>query len=185
MTIENFVLDIKNQSVSWIYEGKTIKETFVNAYFASVDKQNNYVYVESGNNYSQEQIYHLSFDGKHIFEVDKLKNTISWLYQNKSIKINCKNIADAQIYKEQIVIIISETSNNVGKKLQGYALDGTLLFEKKPPKGYSFVNLSSFRNQPSVVCDGGKIDIDVYGRNKRQFSINIKTGEMIKENLAY
>ena len=50
MTIENFVLDIKNQSVSWIYEGKTIKETFVNAYFASVDKQNNYVYVESGNN---------------------------------------------------------------------------------------------------------------------------------------
>ena len=59
MTIDNFVWDIKNQSVSWIYEGKTIKETFVNAYFASVDKQNNYVYVESGNNYSQEQIYHL------------------------------------------------------------------------------------------------------------------------------
>lgn len=102
MTINNFVLDIKNQSVSWIYEGKTIKETFVNAYFASVDKQNNYVYVESGNNYSQEQIYHLSFDGKHIFEVDKLKNTISWLYQNKSIKINCKNIADAQIYKGKL-----------------------------------------------------------------------------------
>lgn len=47
------------------------------------------------------------------------------------------------------------------------------------------MNLSSFRNQPSVVCDGGKIDIDVYGRNKWHFSIDIKTGDMIKENFAY
>ena len=49
------------------------KETFENAYFASVNKQKNFVYVEAGKNYSQDQIYHLSFDGKRIFVLDKLE----------------------------------------------------------------------------------------------------------------
>ena len=73
MAVENFIWDSKNQSVSWIYGGKLIKETFENAYFASVNNQENFVYVEAGKNYSQDQIYHLSFDGKRIFVLDKLE----------------------------------------------------------------------------------------------------------------
>ena len=51
MTVENFIWDSKNQSVSWIYGGKVIKETFENAHFASVNEQKNFVYVEAGKNY--------------------------------------------------------------------------------------------------------------------------------------
>lgn len=185
MAVENFIWDSKNQSVSWIYGGKLIKETFENAYFASVNKQKNFVYVEAGKNYSQDQIYHLSFDGKRIFVLDKLNDKVSWLHQNKLIKICCKNIVSAQFYTGQVVLIISVASNQVNKKVQGFALDGTLLFEKEPPQGYNFVNLSTWKNQPSVVCDGGKTNADAYGRSSWHFAIDIKTGDMTKENLAY
>lgn len=185
MTVENFIWDSKNQSVSWMYGGKFIKETFENAHFASVNKQKNFVYVEAGENYSQDQIYHLSFDGKRIFVLDKLKDKVSWLHQNRMIKVCCEKIVNVQFYAGQVVIIMSAASNKVDKKLQGFALDGTLLFEKEPPQGYSFVNLSTSKNQPSVVCDGGETNADAYGRSRWHFTIDIRTGDMTKENLAY
>ena len=45
--------------------------------------------------------------------------------------------------------------------------------------------LSRCNNLPSVVCDGGKVDIDPYGRNNWHFNIDLKTGEMSKGSLAY
>jgi hypothetical protein len=60
-----------------------------------------------------------------------------------------------------------------------------LLFEKEPPQGYTFMYLSTSRNHPSVVCDGGENNADAYGRSTWRFAINTKTGDMTKENLAY
>ena len=185
MTIENFIWDSQNQYVSWIYGGKVIKETFENAYFASINEQKNFVYVEAGQNYSQDQVYYLSFDGKRIFMFDKVKGKVSWLYQNTLIEINCKSIEHAQLYVEQAVIMVITVSNQVDRKLKGFALDGTLLFEKEPLQGYSFKNLSTLNNQPSVVCDGGETNADAYGRSRWHFAIDTKTGDMTKENLAY
>jgi hypothetical protein len=185
MTVENFIWDSENQSVSWTYDEKVIKETFENAHFASVNEQKNFVYVEAGQNYSQDQVYHLSFDGKQIFIFDKVNGKVSWLHQDQLVEVNCKNVINAQFYVGQAVIIIITASNQVDRKLQGFALDGTLLFEKEPPQGYNFVYLSTSKNQPSVVCDGGKTNADVYGRSSWHFAIDNKTGDMTKENLAY
>ncbi|QAA33527.1 hypothetical protein [Clostridium manihotivorum] len=184
MTIENFIWDSHNQSVSWLYDGKVIKETFKNAHFASVNRQKNFVYVEAGKNYSQDQIYHLSFDGGPIFIFDKVNNIVRWLNQDKMVEVNCKKIVNAQLYIGQVVLIIT-ASNGVDRRLQGFALDGTLLFEKEPPQGYKFEYLSTSKNKPSVVCDVGKTNVDAYGRNSWYFTIDTKTGDMTKENLAY
>lgn len=185
MTIENFIWDSQNQSVSWTYNGKIIKETYENAYFATVNTQENFVYVEAGQNYSQDQVYHLSFDGKRIFTLDKLRGKVSWLYQDKMVEVACKSIVNAQLYIENGVIIVITALSQSRRKLQGFALDSTLLFEKEPPHGYSFVNLSTYKNKPSAVCDGGKTNADAYGRSSWHFAIDIKTGDMTKENLAY
>ena len=81
--------------------------------------------------------------------------------------------------------MVITVSNQVDRKLKGFALDGTLLFEKEPLQGYSFKNLSTLNNQPSVVCDGGETNADAYGRSRWHFAIDTKTGDMTKENLAY
>lgn len=185
MTVENFICDSQNQSVSWTYNGKTIKKTYENAYFATVNLQQKFVYVEAGQNYSQDQVYHLSFEGKRIFTLDKLSGKVSWLYQDKMDEIACKNIVDAQFYFEHGVIIVITAPNQSLRKLKGFALDGILLFEKEPPQGYSFVHLSTSKNEPSVVCDGGKTNADAYGRSSWYFAIDTKMGDMTKENLAY
>ncbi|WP_113674314.1 hypothetical protein [Vallitalea guaymasensis] len=185
MTVENFVWDSQNQSVSWIYNGKVIKETFENAYFASVDLQKNYVYVEAGQNYSRDQFYNLSFEGKRIFIFDKVSGKISWIHQNQLVEIHCKNTLNAQIYIEQNVIIIITGPNQTAINIKGFTLDGRLVFEKEPPKGYKYMYLSNYKNQPSIVCDGGENNVDDYGRSRWHFVINVNTGDMTKENLAY
>lgn len=185
MNIENFIWDNKNQSVSWIYDGKIIKEVYENAYFAAVNSKQNFVYIMAGQNYSQDQLYYLSFDGKRIFTFDKLSGKVSWLYQNKIVEVTCENIVNAQLYIEKGVIIVITASSHSNGKLQCFALNGILLFEKESPHGYSFEYLSTCMNEPSVVCDAGKTNADSYGRTSWHFTIDIKTGNMTKANLAY
>ncbi|HBF36798.1 MAG TPA: hypothetical protein DDW50_05710 [Firmicutes bacterium] len=184
MTVEKFIWDTDKQTVSWEYGGKSIQKTFVNAHFAFINTQGNFICVEAGNDYSQDQIYHLSFDGEPIFTFDKVNGKVSWLYQDQRVEIDCQNIVEAQLYSGQgVVIVMMEQNQN--RKLQVFTLEGVLSLEKAPPQGYSFVNLSTSKNQPSVVCDGGKDLADVYGRSRWHFAINTQTGDMTKENLAY
>lgn len=185
MIVENFIWDSQNQIVSWTYGKKLIKETIKNVHFASVNEEKSYVYVEAGQNYSQDQVYHLSFDGRKIFILDKVNGKVSWFHQDQLVEIDCKNVVNAQLYDGQVVIIIIKASNQDDGKLQGFALDGNLLFEKEAPQGYSFVYLSTSKNLPSVVCDSDKTNADAYGRSRWHFAIDTKTGDMTKENIAY
>jgi len=76
MSVGNFIWDNENQCVSWSYNGKGFKKKFENAHFASLNTQKSFVYVEAGQNYSQDQVYYLSFDGNLIFSFDKVSNKI-------------------------------------------------------------------------------------------------------------
>lgn len=184
MTVENFIWDSHKQTISWEYGGKSIRKTFVNAYFASVNTQGNFVYIEVGKDYSQEQVYHFSFDGEQIFTFDKVSDKVSWLHQDQLVEIDCKNIVEAQCYSEQGVVIVI-VGQDQEMKLQIFTSKGMLRIEKEPPRGYNFVHLSTSKSQPSVVCDGGKDIADVYGRSRWHFAIDTQNGDMTKENLAY
>lgn len=185
MSIENFIWDSKNQSVSWSFNGKTILKRFENAYFATHNTQKNYVYVEAGQNFSQDQIYYFSLDGTQIFTIDKMNNKVNWQIKDELVEINCHNILNAQLYIEQSIVIIISAENQNEKVMKGFALDGELLFIKDPPRGFTFNYLATFRNQPSIVCDGDKSNADEHGRSSWHFIINAKTGDISKENLAY
>lgn len=77
------------------------------------------------------------------------------------------------------IIAMSKTD----KKIDGYTFDGSLLFEKEQPIGYKIVRLSTSKNLPTVVCDGG--DANAYGRSEFHFAIDTKTGDLTKASLAY
>ncbi len=185
MIVENFCWDSDNHSVNWEYNGKTIFKKLENAHFASVNIERKFIYVEAGYNFSQDQIYEYSFDGNLIFKVDTTSDKIVWKYKNQLIEIKEKSIKSAQIYFEQSILMLIVGQNQGDLKLRGYALDGLFLFEKAPKSGFDFMYLSSINNSPSVVCDGGKNNMDAFGRSIWHFAINPQTGELIKKNLAY
>ena len=185
MNIENFFWDKVNHSVSWSYNGKDIKENYENMFFATADLEKEYIFIEAGQNYSQDQIYYISFDGKLIFSFDKVVDKISWQHKNQLIEISKKNIVNAQMYFNNDIIMAIIVNSQNDKKIVGYTLDGSVLFQKEPPIGYQFMRLSMSKNIPTVVCDGGDANADAYGRSEFHFKIDTKTGDMIKGSLAY
>lgn len=185
MGVDNFIWDSENQSVGWSYNENCVFKRIENAFFASLDEHNKYVFVEAGQNFSQDKIYYLNFDGEELFTVDKVNDKVSWQLQDQLVEVNCKDIQCAQLYIEQCVVIIISGEDQIEKEIKGFALDGTLLFVKSPPQGFSFKYLSTNKNRPSVVCDGDQANTDAYGRYSWHFIINHKTGDMSKESLAY
>lgn len=185
MNIQNYVWDKQNHTVSWSFNGNIIKKSFGDMHFAYLNKEENFVLLKVGKNFIVEQVYYISFEGQDIFIFDKVNGKISWQYNNHPIDVSCKNVENAQIYfnKDIVVAIIAE--NQSDKKIKGFALDGKLLFEKEPPEGYVFKYLSTSKNLPTVVCDGGDANADAYGRSEFHFIIDTKTGDMSKVSLAY
>ncbi|WP_113929483.1 hypothetical protein [Bacillus sp. P14.5] len=185
MAIKNFKWDSQSQSVCWVYNGTTIKSTYEHAYFATLDENENYVFVEAGENNNQEQMYYISFDGKPIFSFDRLTGTVSWLNGNKQVQINALNAIGAHRYSEHNLIIVVKQSGPSATKLCGYSTDGILLFESDSPEGFVFVYLTTFKSSPYIVYDGGKAYADPYGRSSWIFSVDPRSGKLNKENLAY
>ncbi|WP_010245437.1 hypothetical protein [Acetivibrio cellulolyticus] len=182
--VDNFFWDKDNKCVCWSNNGKDIKVNVENMYFACLEMQKKYIFVEVGKNYSQDQIYYFSFDGNKIFTVDKVTGSVSWQSKDEVVNVQCDNLVSAQFYIEHELVLVI-TSNKQNERLLGFALNGKKLFEKGPPQDYNFRYLSTSANFPSVVCDGGKTNADAYGRSNWHFVINTLTGDMTKCSLAY
>lgn len=185
MSIQNFVWDKQNYTVSWYFNGKTIKKRFENLYFAYLNTEENYISLKIGKSFIVERVYYISFEGQEIFTFNKVDGNIRWQYNKQLISINCPNTENAQIYLNNDIVVTIVLTNQLDKMIKGFALDGKLLFEKEPPKGYIFKYLSTSKNLPAVVCDGGQSNADKYGRSTWHFAINTKTGDMSKVSLAY
>lgn len=188
MAISNFIFDKQNESVSWSYSGRMIRVCIQNIQYASPNEY--YIYIEAGNDYLYRQVYYLSLKGNQIFSLDRLNGRINWHLQGHSVEIQHNNISEAQFYIEHDIVIVLTGDKLSDRKLLIYALDGTLMFEKKPPSGYYFYRLSSTYISmssiaPSVVCEGGKEHADSFGRSEWHFTINPKTGDLTKASLAY
>lgn len=183
MSVEDFFWDAENQTVRWSYKGATYNEKIDNMHQATVIKQKDFIYIEAGHNYYQDQMYYLSYDGRRIFTCDKLKGKISWQFEDQLIDIDCENILSAMLYVDHGLVIVITVSNKVDQRLKGFSLDGMLLFEKEPPQDFIFIYLSESMNKPTVVSDGGIPDAS--GRYRWHFTIDTKTGELSKIGLAY
>lgn len=185
MEIKKFNWDKDTGIVSWFYNEKMIERKFDSIYFASINLDEKQVYVEAGKNYSQDEICYLSFEGELIFIFNKIENKIKWKVLNNSIEVNCEGLKHAKYFKSQAVILVISIINQAKENLICYDVEGNLLFEKESPLGYKYVYLSSFEGTPSVVCEGGDLKVDSFGRNTWHYIINIKTGELLKGGLAY
>lgn len=157
----------------------------MNSIKAFLNTQENFVLLKVGKNFTAEQVYYISFEGKQLFTFDKVNGKVSWQYNNQLIDVICQNVEDAQMYFKNDIVIAIMAMSQTDKKIKGFSLDGRLIFEKEPPAGYVFKYLSTANKLPTVVCDGGKANADAYGRSEFHLKIDTKTGDMSKVNLAY
>ena len=185
MSIENFIWDKQNQSVSWVYNGKVVKKRYEDLNSSSPDLEDNYIFISTGKDFRVDQVYYLSFEGEQIFTCDRVNGKVCWKYDNRLFEVGFKNLDSAEIYLNNDIVIVVIATNPADKILKGYALDGKLLFEINPPNGYKFEYLSFIDNSPTVVCNGGNINADAYGRSEFHFKIDTKTGVLEKIGLAY
>lgn len=177
--MENFNWNFENKEVTWKNNGIEIKKTITNAYFASVLQEKNLVYVEAGENYSANEIYYFSFDGKLALSLNKKNNSISWTYNDEEMHESYCNLIDAGIYNDNTIIVISD------ENLFCYDINGDLLFKESSSNELKFIRLTSINNTPHVVCDCGKGNEDEYGRKWWNFEIDRDNCTLTKKNLAY
>ena len=95
MSIENFFWDNETQIINWSYNQENFKTKIEHLYFASI--QSSYVYAEAGMNFSQDQIYYFSFEGKQIFTSDRTLREIRWQFNNQSVNLHLENIIERSI----------------------------------------------------------------------------------------
>lgn len=184
MIVKDFIWN--SNSVSWSNHEEMIELNLSNIQFATLDQQNKYVYVECGKDLSSKtQFYYFLFDGRRIFGYDKINGLISWLYNERLVEVECEDILTSKLEMKDAIILVISRDQQEKEKLTGFTLDGVLLFEKEPPKGYHFLYFSTVSNKPSVVCAGERDQADKFGRNDWHFKIDTKTGELLKSNLAY
>jgi|APDOM4702015159_1054818.scaffolds.fasta_scaffold00578_3 hypothetical protein len=181
MAFDNFEWNKEEGSISWTFQGESQTHKIRNLYYAALNLEQNYVYLETGKNYNQDEIYYLLEDGLILFKCNKDTNEILLRNNDSYTTIICKNIVNSSYsVKHQIALVI--TSNN---KILGYDIRGTSIFETPAPEEYCFLYFSTKNDKLVVIAEKTDGDEDEYGRNRRHFIIDEKSGKLSKSDLAY
>lgn len=178
-------MDIKiDESVKWEQDGEIVEIKIADVLVAKKYGLNK-VYIKRLDN-----------DKSEINEYYDLKGRLIYSYARKSGKVVCYDNAkiDDFIVNDLISIKYCEKHKRfvtqVGTKRinsRMFVLNnvGDTLYEIKAPMHYTFYSLSENDNEIEIICQGDEEMADKFGRNDWRFSINVLSGELIKQSLSY
>lgn len=172
-----------SNNVTWEYNSKIVELQISNIKFVNVEKDNRYIYIVCGENFSEDITHYYSFEGNRIFSYDKIKDMVSWDLKGNSVELNCNEVINAKLFIDQEIVIVLENGQNSKDRVIRYNLVGEIKFENYAPEEYKFLYLSTSQDRITVVCEGG--NSESYGRNSWHFEFDLSTGELTKINLAY
>lgn len=171
-------------SVSWIY--KDVKREYVaeNIIYASVDEQQNLIYLVCGMEFIENRFLYLSFEGEEWVVFDKISDSVTWGPNHQKVTIQLNNIIDVKpSYMEEKLIIILYHEVDGRNKMAAYQINGENRFISEIPSTYKSLYLSSVNQVPTVVCEIPATDL--FERSLWHFKIDRMTGKLTKSNLAY
>lgn len=117
------------------------------------------------------------------FKTDKALSTISWYLDGKQIVIKCENLHDARLFLREETILALAGEGDFPSILLGFSIDGSKKFEVPPPEGFLFSYFTQHTTTNiAVVCIAKTYK---EGWSDWYYSIDIKSGNMIKLNPAY
>ena len=173
-----------DESVKWEQDGEIVEIEIADVLVAKeygLDK----VYIKRLNN-----------DKSEVNEYYNLKGKLIYSYARKSGKVVCYDnaklkdfiVADlisvkyCEKYKRFIAQVGIKRANSRMIVLNNV---GDILYEVKSPMHYTFYSLSENGNEIEIICQGDEEMADKFGRNDWRFSIDVLTGELIKQSLSY
>lgn len=179
--VENLRID--SGKVSWIYNLKEINIEIEDAFFVSKSDETELITINTGKDFIGKKIYYYDYNGNFILTYDLELGTITWVYQGLRKNLNINNLKHVGYYPQNQRIFI--LCQNGKQELQGYNLDGKLLFSVNAPFGFEMRYFVQIDDQIAVVCDGDQNQQDEYGRFRFHFLIDIDNGRLTKGTLAY
>ncbi|MGF6907694.1 hypothetical protein [Fusobacterium sp. PH5-44] len=179
-------LTYDDQNVTWKYNESKININLKEVRSAFVDTQNFYVFMYVGKikKFLSDKILFYDFLGNLIMDCNRKEEYLWWKLSEKEHRINIKNLMSVFFAQTKKIIIIWYKYNNLDKVI---ALDlyGEYLYDITIPNGFTVWYFSETDMDIHIACDGGKRHADSYGRTSYWFLIDLKTGRLTKQGLAY
>lgn len=175
-------LQYSNEEVSWTFRKNEVHVKLNNAFFASVDHENNYIYVDCGENYETKQVYIFDFNGNILLNYDIEKGNIIWKFDNLEKEIQIQNLLLVGYFPRKNLLLIMYQGKQ--REVVAFDLDGEFLYEVIKPDGFEIMYFQEFTDYVSVVCDGDDNQVDKFGRGRFNFKLDIKTGNLTIKGLA-
>lgn len=174
---------------TWLYQGQTINVDLKDIIWGSYRRNQNLVVLEIGEGFKTNEYHYYTVDGEFLASYNQKTGKVIWHYQGEhSLEYpSTKNIG---FYPKNnlILLIYKKTEGNesvVAMKI--FDLDGNLLQSLDSPEGYSILYVNAIEGQSArIVCEAAiEENVDSYGRDRFNFTLDLQNGEWSKGNLAY
>nr|WP_315528685.1 hypothetical protein [Carnobacterium maltaromaticum] len=179
--IRNFHFDFAQ--VNWLFKGREINIKMENIIFSSIDKINNQVSVKVGKNFISESEYYYDFSGNLLFELHKMNGEIKWCHNGELFKQTVLNIENIGFYTNKGIILIMYKANE--NEAFFVDLKNEFSHEINKPKGFQLAYFEETKNNILIVCNGDTEKTDKFGRYQKNFILDISTGELQENGIAY
>ena len=176
-------------SVKWEYCGKNIQVTLDKILHASFRKSKNTIVIETGEGFIEECLYYYSLDGEFLLKNNLETGEVTW-YHNGEHQLALPYTETVGFYPEHhLLLIIYRTAEerNAITAMKIFDLDGNLLYSFTSPEGYTMMYVTEIDEKyAKVVCDATiEENVDPYGRDRFNFTLDLQTGQWDKVGLAY
>ncbi|WP_010050380.1 hypothetical protein [Carnobacterium maltaromaticum] len=172
-----------SNKVEWFINEKKVEKKLDNIIFCSIDKINNQVFVQTGNDFVTENVYYFDFLGNLSLEFHKKNGKIQWNYNNKMYEENVTNLENVGFYLSKGIILIMYKANE--NEAFFVDLKNEFLHEVNKPKGFQLAYFEETKNNILIVCNGDAENTDKFGRDQKNFILDISTGELQENGIAY
>lgn len=181
--MENF--EFNEKIVKWKLNNKDFSVKSEKIYMAYPDEINKTIVIDTGENFICSKKIICDFSGNLLGISNFSDNTVSVFFDTEKKHIKFKNLLDTGFFYNNNIILILSSVDKKNKKITALKNNGDYLYEILPPPGFSFYYFQENQNNIFVVCTADVAHQDEFGRSDFNFKIDLKTGYLVKEGLAY
>ena len=175
----------ENNVISWNDNNNKISIELKDVYYARYFPNKDVIIAKTRTKIKDISYYYYTIDGVLILEYHLETGDIKWQTNNQLYNIKVNNLVSVELDKNNNLLCVISGKNS--RKITILTSDGNKLFDKSSPLGYKLVYISEVEiNKVSVVCDATiEENVDPYGRDRFNFSLDLTTGNWQKLGFAY
>ena len=182
-------IKIIDNIVKWEYNEKSVEIKIDNVIWSRFRKDKDMIFIKTGKNFIANAYYYYSLSGEPLMKYDLETGEVTW-YHNGEHQLALPYTETVGFYPEHhLLLIIYRTAEerNAITAMKIFDLDGNLLYSFTSPEGYTMMYVTEIDEKyAKVVCDATiEENVDPYGRDRFNFTLDLQTGQWDKVGLAY